>query len=65
MCTPGDDNLLIVGSTVGSLYLFDLAELEVSSISGENLNFNALLQKTSPHVFEQGETNIQNALRDL
>lgn len=43
MCTPGEDNLLIVGTTVGSLYLFDLSELEVSSISGENLNFNALL----------------------
>ena len=58
MCTPGEDNILIVGTTVGSLYLFDLAELEVSSISGENLNFNALLQKINPGIFEQGETNI-------
>jgi len=58
MCTPGEDNILIVGTTVGSLYLFDLSELEVSSMSGENLNFNALLQNINPGIFEQGETNI-------
>jgi len=30
MCTPGDDGLLIVGTVLGSLYLFDLNEFDSS-----------------------------------
>lgn len=28
MCTPGDDGLLIVGTILGSLYLYDLNEFD-------------------------------------
>ena len=31
MCTPGDDGILIVGTALGSLYLYDLNEYESSS----------------------------------
>lgn len=31
MCTPSDDNLLIVGTIVGSINLYDLKDLETSS----------------------------------
>jgi len=31
MCTPGDDGILIVGTVLGSLYLYDLNEYESST----------------------------------
>jgi hypothetical protein len=33
MCTPGDDGLLIVGTILGSIYLYDLNEFDSSQRS--------------------------------
>jgi hypothetical protein len=43
MCTPGDDGILIVGTVLGSLYLYDLNEYESSSQRIEELDYEALL----------------------
>lgn len=32
MCTPGDDQILIAGTSVGSLVLFDLQDFESASV---------------------------------
>lgn len=43
MCTPGDDGILIVGTCLGSLYLYDLNEYESSSQRIDELDYDALL----------------------
>jgi hypothetical protein len=49
MCTPGDDSLLIVGTVLGSLHLYDLKEFErgVERV-GMELDYEALLNAVAP-----------------
>ena len=48
ICTPGDDSILIVGTALGSINLYDLKEFEVSGGNGRGgaheLDFDALLK---------------------
>jgi len=42
MCTPGEDDLLICGTVLGSLVLFDLKDYESVSYISRFLNWEAL-----------------------
>lgn len=42
MCTPGDDSLLIVGTVLGSIYLYDLNEFDQSQRS-DGLDYHSLM----------------------
>ena len=39
MCTAGDDSLLIAGTSVGSITLYDLKEYESSNHRQDELNY--------------------------
>ena len=43
MCTPADDTVLIAGTIVGSLNIFDLKNLGNSGYRLDELNYEALL----------------------
>jgi len=55
MCTPGDDGILIVGTVLGSMYLFDLNEYESSSQRLEELDYEALLKAFHPEITSDQE----------
>lgn len=44
MCTPGTKDVLILSSILGSLYVYDLKNLELSNSLGD-LNYRSLLEK--------------------
>lgn len=51
MCTPGDDGLLIVGTILGSINLYDLTEFDSSSsLRTEEVDYDALLAAFSPEI---------------
>jgi len=59
MCTPADDSLLIVGTVVGSICLFDLSDFEKATVKTDFLNYRALLEEQNPQVLsEKGEERI-------
>lgn len=43
MCTPADDQLLIIGTNVGSLCLFDMADFESSQLKSDFLDYEFYL----------------------
>jgi len=43
MCTPADDQILIAGTDVGSLVLYDLTAFETSGLKHDFFDFEALL----------------------
>ena len=45
ICTPGDDTLLIVGTNVGSIALFDIKEYESSNYRLDEVDYSALTNK--------------------
>ena len=57
MCTPGDDSLFIVGTILGSLYLYDINEFESSQERLEDLDFEALLKTLHPIESEHKESD--------
>jgi len=48
MCTPADDNILIVGTIVGSICLYDLKDFDSDLYSNE-LDYAALLKGLQPN----------------
>lgn len=61
MCTPADDTLLIAGTSVGSLALFDLTDYASSSNANQDLDYMAMLKQLNPNALnEEGETNLQD-----
>ena len=50
MCTPADDSLLIVGTNVGSICLFDMSDFEYAVVKPDYLNFQALLAANEPKI---------------
>ena len=43
MCTPADDQILIAGTEVGSLVLYDLTAFESASLMNDFFDYEALL----------------------
>ncbi len=52
MCTPGDDNLLIIGTSLGSLNLYDLNEFDSSQLRSDELDYDALVKSFHPDLHE-------------
>lgn len=48
MCTPADDNILIVGTVVGSINLYDLSDLETNSYRENELDYMSLMKIVHP-----------------
>jgi len=51
MCTPADDNILIVGTVLGSINLYDLSDFDNSNFRENELNYNALMKIIHPESF--------------
>ena len=45
MCTPADDQLLIIGTDVGSLVLYDLTAFETAGLQQAFFDYEALLMR--------------------
>jgi hypothetical protein len=43
ICTPADDGLLICGTDIGSLALYDLQDFDSNSFKQDEVNYEALL----------------------
>jgi patatin-like phospholipase/acyl hydrolase len=48
MCTPGDDQILIAGTSVGSLVLFDLQDFESATVQQNLFDYESLLMVQNP-----------------
>lgn len=62
MCTPGDDGILIVGTILGSIYLYDLNEYESSSQRIEELDYEALVKAFYPEVTPENEDQYNDRM---
>lgn len=65
MCTPADDQILIVGTSVGSLVLFDLQDFESASIQKNFFDYESLLMSQNPADQDEGDFNPQKLLKKL
>ena len=66
MCTPADDTILLAGTVVGSINLFDLKDYQTSNYRQDELDFTALLKSIEPNAeLDNGDTNLEKKLRDL
>lgn len=45
ICTPADDQILIVGTSVGSMCLFDLSDFE-SQVASDFLDFHSYVARS-------------------
>lgn len=50
MCTPGDDGLLILGTILGSLCLYDLNEFDSTLQRIDELDYDSLLVAFTPQM---------------
>ena len=65
MCTPADDQILIVGTDVGSLSLYDLTAFEASGLKNDFFDYEALLMAENSPEIDQGDTNLAKSLKKL
>ena len=49
MCTPGDDKLLLAGTVVGTINLYDLKDFESNTYRQDELDYNSLLKIVNPN----------------
>lgn len=50
ICTPGDDGILILGTALGSLNLYDLTEFDSAQMRKEELDYDALVRAFHPEL---------------
>ena len=65
MCTPADDQILIVGTDVGSLSLYDLTAFEASGLKNDFFDYEALLMAENSPELDQGDTNLAKSLKKI
>ena len=66
MCTPGDDGILIVGTILGSLCLYDLNEFDQSQQWSDQLNYESLLLAFQPELAQQNDSDeFQDKLQQM
>ena len=65
MCTPADDQILIVGTDVGSLSLYDLTAFEASGLKSDFFDYEALLMAENSPEIDQGDTNLAKSLKKI
>lgn len=52
MCTPGSSDMIILSTVLGSLYLYDLKNIDSNPNLGHRFNYQALLEKLVPNLGE-------------
>ena len=52
MCTPGNSDILILGTIIGSLYLYDLKNIEHNTNQSMSYNYIALIETLLPKFQE-------------
>lgn len=67
MCTGGSDDVLICGTSIGSLILYDLKDYDSISYISQYLNWDGLIayQQQAEGVQNEGQTNQQERLANL
>ena len=55
MCTSGNSDILVVGTVLGSLYLYDLKNIDSNPNIGNKYNYRALLEKMVKNYSELDE----------
>jgi len=66
MCTPADDQILIVGTDVGSLALYDLTAFGTAGLKQDFFDYEALLMSQhNPEDDMAGDTNLNKALKKI
>ena len=59
MCTPGNSDILILATVIGSLYLYDLKNIENNTNSTIKYNYMALLKNLVPNFNELDDEKKQ------
>ena len=59
MCTPGNSDILILATVIGSLYLYDLKNIENNTNSSIKYNYMALLKNLVPNFTELDDEKKQ------
>jgi len=49
MCTNGNSDILVLSTVLGSLYLYDLKNIEANPNMAQRYNYEALLEKMVPN----------------
>jgi len=65
MCTPADDQILIVGTEVGGLALYDLTAFESAGLKRDFFDYEALLLAQNSPENDEGDTNLNKALKKI
>jgi hypothetical protein len=52
MCTSGKADVVICGTNLGSFFLYDLMQIEETSIPGVELNYQQVLEFKKPKIKE-------------
>ena len=57
MCTPGNSDIIILSTILGSLYLYDLKNIDSNPNLGHRFNYQALLERLVPdfNAMEDGK----------
>jgi len=56
MCTPADDQILIIGTDVGSICLYDLTDFE-SAVKRNFLDYNIMIAIQEPELLADAEAD--------
>jgi hypothetical protein len=65
MCTPSDDQILIIGTAVGSICLYDLTDFE-SAVKRDFFDYRLQLAAVNPTLIDAGEPlKIQEAIKEI
>ena len=65
MCTPADEQILIVGTDVGSLALYDLTAFESAGLKNDFFDYEGLLMAQNDPEMDQGDTNLAKSLKKI
>ena len=63
MCTPGSSDIIICSTVLGSLYLYDLKNIDSNPNLGNRFNYQALLTQLVPNLAELDESKKQQKLQ--
>ena len=65
MCTPADDQILIVATDVGSISLYDLTAFEAAGLKQDFFDYEALLMAQNDPALDQGDVNLVKSLKKI
>ena len=56
MCTPASSDTIILGTVLGSLFLYDLKNIESNPSAANTYNYQAMLEALIPNFDQMDET---------